>query len=176
MSSLQVDSLLFAFESDVAAQKYDDWHHYHVVWNRDGGQKAMDVVAVQSDEGPAVTWLIEAKDFRIVTNPPKPSNVAGLPRTVASKAMDTLAGLTDAAQKAAVTEEQEHAVLALSAPVKRIVLHLEPHVGPRSALFPAGFSAIVLQQLKQLVKAVDPNPLVLNIARTPAARVPWRVR
>jgi len=175
MSSLQVDSLLFDFEPTVAAQKYDGWHHYHAVWNREGGQKAMDVVAVDSGKETPVTWLIEAKDFRIVTNPPKPSNIGGLAQQVAAKANDTLAGLADAARIGAVDGEREHAALALASPTRRIVLHLEPHVGPRSALFPAGFSAIVLQQLRQLVKAIDPHPLVLNIARTPTAGVPWRV-
>ncbi|MFZ1403942.1 MAG: hypothetical protein WAW03_12695 [Anaerolineae bacterium] len=48
-------------------------------------------------------------------------------------------------------------------------------MGPHSVLFPAGFSASVLQQLKQLVNTIDPNPLVLNIANTPAAGVPWSV-
>ena len=176
MPSLQVDSLFFTFEPMAVAQKYDDWHHYHAIWkNHEGGQKAVDVVAVDGAGENDVTWLIEAKDFRIITNPPKPSNIAGLPRTVASKASDTLAGLADAAEMAAITEEREHAIRALAAPSKRIVLHLEPHKGPRTALFPVGFSASVLQQLRQLVKTIDPHPLVLNIANTPGARVPWRV-
>jgi hypothetical protein len=55
------------------------------------------------------------------------------------------------------------------------VLHLEPYAGDTSTLFPSGFAASVLQKLKQLVKNTDPNPLVLNIANTPAAGVPWIV-
>ena len=53
--------------------------------------------------------------------------------------------------------------------------HLEPHVGAHSALFPSGFAASVLQRLKQLVRTIDPNPLVLNIADTALVGVPWAV-
>lgn len=63
----------------------------------------------------------------------------------------------------------------MAAPTKRVVLHLEPHLGPHTALFPGGFEASVLQKLRQLVKTIDPNPLVLNIATTAKAAVPWTV-
>ncbi|MBT9557536.1 MAG: hypothetical protein IV100_15965 [Myxococcales bacterium] len=43
-------------------------------------------------------------------------------------------------------------------------------------LFPREFSADVLQKLKRLVADVAPGPLVLDIARTERAGVPWRVR
>jgi len=135
----------------------------------------MDVVAVENHAAPATTWLIEAKDFRIINSPPKPSNIAGLPQTVADKAAHTLAGLADASANAAVASERNHATIAMAAPAKRIVLHLEPHIGAHTALFPAAFAAGVLQKIRQLVKATDPNPLVLNIANTAAAGVPWTV-
>lgn len=94
---------------------------------------------------------------------------------MADKAAHTIAGLTDAAVNATVASEKIHAVNALATPVKRVVLHLEPHTGLHTALFPIGFAADVLQKIKQLVKAIDPSPLVLNIANTPAAGVPWTV-
>ena len=175
MPTLQVDTFQFTFEPTVAAQNYDTWQHYTAVWNAAGGQKAMDVVAVESPAAPITTWLIEAKDFRVISSPPKRSNVAGLAQTVGDKATHTLAGLADAAVHAAVVSEKAHATSALAAPSKRVVLHVEPHTGPHTALFPAGFPASVLQQLKRLVKTIDPNPLVLNIANTPAAGVPWTV-
>jgi hypothetical protein len=175
MPVLQVDSLQFNFAPTISSQRYDAWQHYTMVWNAGGGQKAVDVVAIESAAASITTWLIEAKDFRIITYPPRPSNIGGLAQTVADKATHTLAGLIHAAANAAVASEKTHAISALSAPAKRLVLHLEPHTGPHSALFPAGFPAGVLQQLRQLVHAIDPNPRVLNIANTPMAGVPWTV-
>jgi len=174
MSILQVDILQFTFEPTVAAQCYDQWQHYAAIHNIQGGLKAMDVVAIERD-APVVTWLIEAKDFRIITNPPRPSNLTDLPKTVAAKVTDTITGLGDAAANAVDIIERDHAQDALAAPVRRIVLHLEPPIGQHSALFPTGFPISVLQKLKQLVKVIDPNPLVLSIASTPVASVPWTV-
>jgi hypothetical protein len=135
----------------------------------------MDVVAFEELLPTSTMWLIEAKDFRIITDPPNPCNVTGLPQTVADKAMHTLAGLADAAINATLDSEKNHANIALQVSTKRIVLHLEPHAGQHSALFPINFSANVLQKLKQLVRSIDPNPLVLNIKNTPTSGVPWSV-
>ena len=177
MPTLQVDRLTFLFTATVTAQCYDKWQHYSAVWNAAGGQKAVDVVAVEGPVPPTVTWLIEAKDFRIINiaSPPKPSNIGGLPQQVFGKVTDSIAGLRDAVLNAADASEKGHASNAIAAPAVRIVLHLEPHVGPHTALFPTGFAASVLQGLRQLVKAIDPNPLVLNIANTAVAAVPWTV-
>jgi hypothetical protein len=171
MPTIQVEFLLFTFTSTVAAEKYDHWQHYRNVWST-RNQKAVDVVAVESA---TTTWLIEAKDFRIINNPPKKSNLATLPDTVAAKVSHTLAGLVDASANAANPSERSHASMSITAHAKRIVLHLEPPVGQHSALFPTGFAANVLQKLRQLVKATDSNPLVLDIANTPVSGVPWTV-
>jgi hypothetical protein len=176
MPKLQVDTLCFDFDASVKAQVYDKTQHYTTVWNaHPGGQKAVDVMAVEGTPPPSTTWLIEAKDFRVITNPPKPSNIGGLAQVVADKAADTLAGLADASARASVPAEKQLASDALASATQRVVLHLEPHTGAHTALFPSGFAASVLQQLRRLVKAIDPNPLVLNIANTPAAGVPWTV-
>jgi hypothetical protein len=135
----------------------------------------VDVVAVEGAAPLTTSWLIEAKDFRIITNPPRPSNIGRLPQTVAAKASDTLAGLQHAAVNAVNPSERQHAIEATSAATVRIVLHLEPHVGSHTALFPLRFAASVYQTLRVLVRNLDPNPLVLNIANTPAAGVPWVV-
>ena len=132
------------------------------------------MVAVDGVPPHSTAWLLEAKDFRVITTPPKPSNIAGLAQFVADKTADTLAGLAHAQTHASVAGEQQLATAAMASTAKRIVLHLEPHTGAHSALFPAGFAAGVLQKLQQLVLAVDLKPLVLNIANTPAAGVPWR--
>jgi hypothetical protein len=176
MPSLPVDSFVFNFLPSVAAEKYDLWQHYTTVWNAPpGGQKAVDVVAVEGSPPQSVAWLIEAKDFRVITNPPKPSNIAGLAQFVADKAAHTLGGLADASVNATVPGERQLATDAAASASHRVVLHLEPHTGAHSALFPAGFAANVLQQLRRLVATIDPNPLVLNIANTPASGVPWTV-
>ena len=176
MPTLQVDTLRFDFDATVAAQIYDQWRHYTTVWNAPpGGQKAVDVVAVEGAPPPGAAWLIEGKDFRVITNPPKASNVAGLAQLVVDKAVHTLAGLADASARAVVPGERQLATEALASATQRVVLHLEPHNGAHTALFPAAFSASVLQQLRRLVKAIDPNPLVLNIVNTPASGVPWTV-
>lgn len=176
MPTLQVDTLRFDFNATVAAQIYDQWQHYISVWNAPpGGQKGMDVVAVEEPLPPGVAWLIEAKDFRVITNPPKPSNIGGLAQLVADKAAHTLAGLNDASANAVTPVEKQLATDAVSSASRRVVLHLEPHTGSHSALFPTGFAASVLQQLRLLVGTIDKNALVLNIANTPASGVPWIV-
>lgn len=172
MPVLQVDALHFIFSSHVVAEPYDKWHYYATVSAQQ--KKAVDVVAVEHPTAPTVTWLIEAKDFRR-PYPPKRSRIGTLAETVAMKMEDTLRGLEDAVANATIADEKRHATIAVAAPTKRVVLHLEPHVGPHTALFPSGFAASVLQKLRQLVQATDPNPLVLNIADTPKAAVPWTV-
>jgi len=174
MPTLIVDTFTFNFNSTVTAGNYDQWQHYCVVWNAPGGQKAVDVVAVDGVP-PSAAWLIEAKDFRVITNPPKPSNIAGLAQFVADKVSHTLAGLAHASIHAAVPGEKQLATDAMTCASRRIVLHLEPHTGAHTALFPAGFAANVLQKLRQLVTAIDTNPLVLNIANTSLSGVPWTV-
>ena len=179
MVQLRVDKLLFTFTSGVAAQNYDQWRHYKMVWNAHGNRKAVDVVAVQNHGAKAVTWLIEAKDYRIITNPPKPCNLAGLAKTMADKVRDTRAGLNDASTQAVHAGEKQLAAAAVQAPGTRVVLHLEPHSGSHSKLFPINFSANVLQKLKQLLNAADSKPVVafvLNIGNTRMAGVPWTVQ
>lgn len=176
MPTLLVDTLTFTFDATVVAERYDQWQHYRLVWNALGGQKAMDVVAVDRPLASSVTWLIEAKDFRTINVPPNASNIAGLAQTVTDKANHSLAGLVHAQANAGQPIEKNFAALALSMATKRVVLHLEPHTGAHTALFPRGFAASVLQRLRQLVQHIDSDPLVLNIANTPAANVPWVVR
>ena len=73
---------------------------------------------------------------------------------VADKVQDSIAGLDDAALNATTPIEKALAALAVSATAKRVVLHLESHVGPHSVLFPRAFRASVFQKLKQLVRAI----------------------
>ncbi|MDE0508424.1 MAG: hypothetical protein OXI17_07285 [Gammaproteobacteria bacterium] len=177
MSQLRVESLNFTFESFVNADKYDEWQHVNMDWADRADKKKMDIVAVEPIPSVRTLWMIEVKDFRIVTDPPKPSNLSGLPQTVAKKAEDTLLGLADASRNTQVSSERQLSSQSQACGTTRIVLHLEPHPpsGPRSALFPRGFPASVHQQMKQLVAHIDSNPLVLNCSNTPQVGVPWTV-
>ena len=173
MPNLLVDGLRFDFRPSMAAEKYDESQHYQDLL-KPKGKKAVDLVAMRRQAIPVTLWLIEAKNFRVISSPPDRSNISGLAQTVADKVKDSLLGLEDAAKRAEIPAEKEHARRAIAAEQRRIVLHLEPHVGPHSALFPRGFGAGVLQKLKQLVRSVDPNPLVASITK-PAPGVPWAV-
>jgi len=126
MVTLPVDTLTFAFTTTIAdAQIYDKWVHYTTVWNAPpGGKKAVDVVAVEMGTPPSTCWMIEGKDFRVITNPPKPSNIGGLAQFVADKVQDSIPGLNDAANNAVTPTEMALAKLAGAATTTRVVLHL----------------------------------------------------
>ena len=174
MATLRVDSLHFHFWPSIAATKYDESDYYlRVLQQR--GRKAVDVVAIEVGADPDPVWLIEAKDFRNIRGEPKKSNTTGLANSVFQKVNDTREGLRDAASNATDPTERQHAQRAITPTHTKIVLHLEPHQGPASKLFPRNLAAGVLQKLKQLVKHIDPEPKVLNIANTRKAAVPWTV-
>jgi hypothetical protein len=174
MASIRVDdSLTFHFKTNVQASKYDEWRYYREVLEPQQ-HAAVDLVAVRKTQQPKDCWLIEAKDFRRIRGVPGDKNVSKLPETVESKARHTFADLPDTASSAVEPGERSHAELALRAERIRIVLHLEP--GASSKLFPVmPKPADVQQKSKQLLKDLDPNPLVLSIATTANAGVPWTV-
>jgi hypothetical protein len=69
--------------------------------------------------------------------------------------------------------ERELAIAALRCRRLRVVLHLE-QPEKHSKLFPRAIDpADVTQRLKQLIKAIDPHPLVLEKARL--GGVAWTV-
>ena len=178
MPFVDVEQLVFQFDDAMNAEKYDDWAHYQEILSRAPlNYKAVDVVAIQSQDQPEVKWLIEAKDFRLAqaAHPPKPSNISGLPNYVYEKSRDTILGLQHAAANAADPKEAEFSQQSLTASSTRIVLHLEPYGGQLTTLFPRNFTASVLQRLKQIAGPIDANPLVLNMENTPRAAVPWTV-
>ncbi|MEY3214143.1 MAG: hypothetical protein RIT28_4624, partial [Pseudomonadota bacterium] len=123
-------------------------------------------------------WLIEVKDYRVVSSPPQPTKVAALPTIVIQKAVDSLAGLTALAAGAGNSHLQAQAQATLQTTTRRLVLHLEPTPGhhPYAALCPN--PANVLLKLQQALRAqapagLHPEPLVLSLRTTPAANVPW---
>jgi hypothetical protein len=174
MATLRVDSLSFHFQASIEATKYDESVHYLTVLQQQG-KKAVDVVAIRVGANPDPVWLIEAKDFRNIRGEPKESNTIGLPKSVLQKVDDTREGLRDSATNATDPTEREYAQRAITPQNTKIVLHLEPYQGPATKLLPRNPAAGVLQKLKQLVKHIDPDPRVLNIANTRKAGVPWTV-
>ena len=174
MALVMVDRLRFDFDRNVAAAKYDEWTYYRETIQPRDNAKALDIVALRRKDVPATVWLIEAKDFRVLRGVPKPSNISGLVPDVSQKVRDTLAGLEEAASKAE-GRERDHSKRAIAARKRRVILHIEPYVGPATKIFPRDFPAKVLEKLKQLVRDIDPNPRVLEIATTANANVPWAV-
>ncbi len=89
------------------------------------------------------------------------------------KVYDTLAGLF-AAKCNAVDQEQSFAQAAAKSCKIRVVLHMERPT-PSSRLYQKSLdSADVLQQLRIKMKAIDPDPQVIDKAAKPAW-LQWRV-
>ena len=175
MTQVQVEQLTFDFAVGVLPFQYEKAGAVVNGWP--AGSKVVDVVASDATGAAAVAWFIEAKDFRIITYPPRPVNLTGLPQTVNKKVRDTITGMAAVGASSNDPAAKAHATATLPLARRRIVLHLEPHPpgGGHSYLFPRGFAASVLMKLRQLMKDIDRNPLVLDLARTPAAGVPWTV-
>ena len=172
---IPVEQLCFTFESSVVPFQYELAGVCVAGWPNKS--KVVDVVAHERTTPPDVTWLIEAKDYRIITNPPRPTNLAGLAATVESKVRDSLAAFPVVAQQSTDPAACSHASQTSTSRRFRVVLHLEPHPtsGAYAALIPVSWVANVLLQLRQNLSDIDPNPLVLDIARTPGSQVPWSV-
>lgn len=152
---IQEERLTFTFPAGAMASKYDEWAHYRNQFNSAfRGTKAVDVVYAATD----TAWLIEVKDYRV--NPR--TKAIDLADEVALKVRDTLAGLVSARLHANDADEKRVADALLRKRRLRVVLHLEtPQY--RSRLRPSAIEADkVLQKLKQLIKAVDPHPFVVD--------------
>lgn len=164
MTTLVEGSLAFDFPSGWTVSKYDEWAFYrrqfgHVA----NGSKAVDFLCI--DDGCA--WLIEVKDYSLHA-PTRPSE---LPREVATKVRDTLAGLAAAQANAADQAERDVASAALRRRW-RVALHVEQ---PRSSsrLRPQTIDpASLAMTLRRTIKAIDAHPKVVDAS---SDRVPWRV-
>jgi hypothetical protein len=167
MPEITVDELRFTFPDGWNVSKYDDWSHYRNQFIKVCvGVKAIDVLAL---EGVECCWLLEVKDYRKHVR----TKTIDLAEEVAEKARDTLAGLVGAQFRANDDEEKNAARQALRAKNLQVVLHLE-QPAKHSKLFPRAIDpAAVQQRLKQLLKAIDPHPRVVEKARM--AGIPWSV-
>jgi hypothetical protein len=167
MASITEGRLRFDFPNGWLASKFDEWSFYRNQFqNVCGGSKAVDVLAI---EPKVCFWTIEVKDYRRHSR----TKTIQVPEEIALKVRDSLAGLVAASANATDAAEKAMAVAALRCPRLRVVLHLE-QPAKHSKLFPRAIDpANVRQRLKQLVKAIDPHPLVIEMNRM--NHVPWSV-
>lgn len=85
-----------------------------------------------------------------------------MPLEVAIKVRDTVAGLVSAGINANDADEQRMARSLLQKPRIRVVLHLEVPA-KQSRLRPSSIDPVAVQQkLKQLIRSIDPHPLVVD--------------
>ena len=152
---IQEDRLTLTFPPGALASKYDEWSHYRNQFNSAfGGTKAVDCVYAAAD----TAWLIELKDYRIHPR----TKAIDLPLEVATKVRDTLAGLVSAGLNANDADERHMAKTLLQKPKFRVVFHLEVPA-KQSRLRPSSIDPIAVQQkLKQLIRSIDPHPVVVN--------------
>jgi hypothetical protein len=168
MPTIAEGKLSFVFADGWNVSKYDEWIHYRRHFIKICvAVKAIDILAL---EPRGCCWLLEIKDYREHVR----TKTIDLAEEIAEKARDTLAGLVAAQFCANDDSEKNSARQALRSANLRIVLHREQ---PRkhSKLFPRAINpATVLQRLRQLVKAIDPHPLVVEMATM--RNLPWSVR
>ena len=157
MPSITEGALTFQFPDDWQATKFDSWSFYRNQFqNVCGGSKAIDMLAIDPDR---CLWAIEVKDYR---EHPR-TKTTELADEVADKVRDSLAALVAAQINANEANEKALSRAALACRRIRVVLHLEQLAKP-SKLFPCAIDpAHLTQRLKQLLKAIDPHPQVVEI-------------
>lgn len=175
MTTLQVEQLQLTFAPHADAFQVERGGAVVPGWPQ--GLKVVDVVA----RADVSAWLIEVKDYRVVSSPPQPTKVAELPTIVIKKAIDTLAGLSTLASGAGDRQLQAQAQAALQTTTRRLVLHLEPAPGDHAYAALCPNPSNVLLKLQQALRAqapagLHPEPLVLSLRTTPTANVPWSTR
>lgn len=157
----------WAFPATWETTKYDETSFYRNQFNgfAGGGNKGVDILAY--DPASRTLWMIEAKDF---TSTPRDPKKPPLWTEVAEKVRGTLAGLFAAAVRATDAQEQQFARQAMNATSLRVVLHMEQPRKP-SKTFPTSWDPADLQQkLRQLVRAVDAHPKVVDHQ---SSGLPW---
>jgi hypothetical protein len=168
MPTITEGKLQFEFPAAWEASKFDEWSFYvNQFQSVCGGSKAVDVIAIEPN---GCLWKIEAKDYR----QHRRTKTIDLAEEIATKARDSLAAIMAAQANANDADEKRIARRAVRCPRIRIVLHLE-QPAKQSKLFPRAIDpAKVQQRLKQLLKAIDPHPLVVEIGRMQG--VAWSVQ
>jgi hypothetical protein len=172
MPRINVDGLLFTFRDQWVATKYDEWTFYRNRWSRMWNNiKAVDLLAVGPD---GTGWLIEVKDYTSMDHDEDERPAASdLGRVVANKVFDTLAAMLPARVNAMDDDEKKIASSMAGSKKLRVVLHLEQPL-TKSRLRPRAIDpANIRQKLKQLLKPIDPHPIV--VAMRLMGDVEWEV-
>ena len=151
-----VGDLTFEFPVGWKASSYDNWSFYRNQFSRlRNGIKALDLLAV--DPSTKTAWLIEVKDYRNYQRT-KPSDLG---EEFAHKVFDTLAAIFPAKIHANDDDERRMALEVCTATGLRVVLHLEQPLR-KTRLRPQAINpADLRQKIRQLLKPIDPHPLVL---------------
>lgn len=167
MPTITEGKLAFTFPAGWVVSKYDDWTHYRKQFIKVcNGVKAVDVLALEPE---TCCWLLEVKDYREHVR----TKTIDLADELADKIRDTLAGIMSAQYNANDYQERASAKQAVRMSRLRVVLHLEQPTKP-SKLYPRAIKpADVLQKLKQLIKAIDPHPRVVEMSSMNG--IPWTV-
>ena len=164
MLQIDVDGLSFGFQDTWRASKYDEWKFYRNNLVKPGNElKAVDVLAVDPD---GTAWLIEVKDYTKMDQDRDARPMAAtLARAFAKKVFDTLAAILPAGLNAPSEAERNDALAVRGAKRLRVVLHIEQPV-TKSRLRPRSIDpAHIQQKIRQLLKPVDPHPVVVAMAR-----------
>ncbi len=167
MPAITVGQLRFTFPDTWQASQFDEWKFYLNQFQKVcSGTKAIDILALDS----ACCWLIEVKDYR---QHPR-TNTIDLPNQIATKVRDSLAALFAASVNANDSTEKSLAQAAVRCTRLRVVFHLE-QPAKHSKLHPRAIDPANIQlRLRQLLKAIDPHPLVLE--STAMRNVAWTVQ
>lgn len=167
MPTLTEGDLTFTFPNHWLASAFDKWSFYlNQFQSVCGGAKAIDMLAI---EPRVCCWHIEVKDYRRHRR----TKTTDLAEEIAIKVRDSLACLVAASVRANDVTEKSAARAAIRCPQLRVVLHLEQPL-KHSPLFPRAIDpAKIKQDLKRLIKAIDPHPQVVEIHR--AGSVGWQV-
>lgn len=168
MTTIQEGALKFTFSKSFAC-KYDNWAFYRNQFQnacyRDN--KAVDLLCYSNSDA----WLIEVKDYRQHAR----TKVIDLADELACKVRDTLAGLAAAQIRANDATEKNFACEMLRKLNVRVVCHIEQPVKV-SRLRPRAIEPDKLKdQLRRLLKAIDPHPIVMD-SLTTTSQVVWRVQ
>ncbi len=159
MPTITEGQLNFVFPNGWLASQFDQWSFYRNQFQKVcGGVKAVDMLAIEPLQ---CFWTVEVKDYRQHTR----TKTIDLAEEIAVKVRDSLSALVAASIHANDALEKEAARTALRCPRLKVVLHLEQPM-KHSKLFPRAIDpAKVQQRLKQLIKAIDPHPLVVETGR-----------
>ncbi len=167
MSAVTEGQLQFTFPEMWKVSTFDKWSFYiNQFQNVCGGTKAIDILALDAP----CCWLIEIKDYRQYSR----TKSIDLAEEIATKVRDSLAALVAASINANNDIEKSLAMAAIRCTRLRVVLHLE-QPAKHSKLYPRAIAPANVQlRLRQLLKAIDPHPLVLEKNRMDGVK--WTVQ